>query len=318
MFPRFKFSKLLVFISPIYAFVCTLYNSVHTNLLRHVERNHMTITMTLGNRIAAAAVVCFVLTAMASGQTQSPQQLAWSILQGGTSNSNVEQRVTAVSALAVITADPKAVTTAEQALQDPNPSVRSAAATTLGVLKSTSSIPKLEQALKDTDPAVIMSAANALVQMNNEQGYDTYYAVATGQLKGGEGLVGSQKQELNTLLHNPKDLAETAFEQGIGFVPFGGIGFGAFKAIHDSGQNAILVKATAYKMLAKDPDPRSEKALINATADPQWQVRAAAYDALAKRGDKSVLSQISNGLTDQQQQVQYAAAATVAQLSALR
>ena len=276
------------------------------------------MTMIRGNRIVVAIAACLVLTAIASGQTQSPQQLAWSILQGGTSNSNLQQRITAVTALAVITADPKAVTMAEQALQDANSQVRSAAATTLGVLKSPSSIPALEQALKDTDPSVIMSAANALVQMNNEYGYDTYYAVATGQLKGGEGLVGSQKQELNTLMHNPKDLAETAFEQGIGFVPFGGIGFGAFKAIHDSGQNAIVVKATAYKMLAKDPDPRSEKALINATADPQWEIRSAAYDALARRGDKSVLPQISNGLTDQQEQVRYAAAAAVAQLSALR
>ena len=88
-------------------------------------------------------------------------------------------------------------------------------------------------------------------------------------------------------MHNPKDLAETAFEQGIGFVPFGGIGFGAFKAIHDSGQTAIVVKATAYKMLATDPDPRSGKALVDATGDPQWVIRAAAYDALARRGDKS-------------------------------
>ena len=71
-------------------------------------------------------------------------------------------------------------------------------------------------------------------------------------------------------------------------------------------------------MLAKDPDPRSGKALVNATADPQWVIRAAAYDALAKRGDKSLLPQIENGLTDQQAQVKFAAAATVAQLSALR
>lgn len=270
------------------------------------------------NRIHLAITVCLGLTAFASGQTQSPQQVAWSILQSGTSNSNLEQRITAVTALAGITADPKAVSMAAQALQDSNPQVRSAAATTLGVLKSASSIPALQQALKDTDPAVILSAANALVQMNNEDGYNTYYAVATGQLKGGQSLAASEQQQLNTLMHNPKDLAETAFEQGVGFIPFGGIGFGAFKAIHDSGQNAILVKATAYKMLAKDPDPQSEKALINATGDPQWQVRAAAYDALARRGDKSVLPKISNGLTDQQFQVKDAAAATVAQLSALR
>ena len=272
------------------------------------------------HRISAAAAVaaCLLFTATASAQTQTPQQLAWSILQAGATNSNSQQRVTAITALAVITADPKAVTMAEQALQDQNSDVRAAGATTLGTLKATSAIPALQQALKDTDPTVIMSAAKALVEMNNEDGYNTYYAVATGQLKGGQGLVGSEQKQLSTLMHNPKDLAETAFEQGIGFVPFGGLGFGAFKAIHDSGQNAIVVKATAYKMLASDPDPRSGKALVAATADQEWVIRAAAYDALAKRGDKSVLPEISNGLTDQQQQVKYAAAATVAQLSALR
>ena len=55
-----------------------------------------------------------------------------------------------------------------------------------------------------------------------------------------------------------------------------------------------------------------------ATADQQWVIRAAAYDALAKRGDPSLLPQIENGLTDQQQQVKYAAAASIAQLSALK
>ena len=276
------------------------------------------MTMVHPKRVSAILAVCLLSTGIASAQTQSPQQLAWSILQGGATNTNSQQRVTAITALAVITADPKAVTMAEQALQDQNSDVRAAAATTLGALKSTSSIPALEKALKDTDPTVTLSAAKALVDMNNEEGYDTYYAVATGQAKSGQGLVGSEQKELSTLMHNPKDLAETAFEQGIGFVPFGGLGFGAFKAIHDSGQNAIVVKATAYKMLAKDPDPRSGKALVAATADQQWVIRAAAYDALAKRGDKSVLPQIENGLTDQQQQVKYAAAATVAQLSALR
>lgn len=276
------------------------------------------MTMIRTNRISVAIAACWLLTGIGSAQTQSPQQLAWSILQAGCTNTNSQQRVTAVTALATITADPKAVTMAEQALQDQNADVRAAAATTLGTLKATSSIPALEQALKDSDPTVIISAAKALVGFNNEDGYNAYYAIATGQAKGGQGLVGSEQKELSTLMHNPKDLAETAFEQGIGFVPFGGIGFGAFKAIHDSGQNAIVVKATAYKMIATDPDPRSGKALVDATGDPQWVIRASAYDALAKRGDKSVLPQISNGLTDQQQQVKYAAAATVAQLSALR
>ena len=163
-----------------------------------------------------------------------------------------------------------------------------------------------------------MAAAKSLVEMNNEEGYDTYYAVATSKEKSGQGLVASEQAKLNQLMHNPKDLAETAFEQGIGFVPFGGIGFGAFKAIHDSGANATVVEATALKMLAKDPDPRSGKALIAATGNNQWVIRSAAYDALAHRGDRSLITDMALGLTDQQAVVKLTAAAAIAQLSALR
>ncbi len=268
--------------------------------------------------IFAGAMFCLLLLGAASAQTQSPQQLAWSILQAGASNTNSQQRVSAITALALITSDPKATTMAEQALQDQNSDVRAAAATSLGTMKAERAIPALEQALKDTDPTVIMAAAKSLVEMKNEDGYDTYYAVATGQQKSGSGLVASQEKELNQLLHNPKDLAETAFEQGIGFVPFGGLGFGAFKMVHDSGENATVVKATAIKMLAHDPDPRSGKALIAATSDQQWVIRSAAYDALARRGDRSVLPDIALGLTDQQAVAKLTAAAAVAQLSGLR
>lgn len=263
-----------------------------------------------------AAVTAVVLSLAAVAQTQTPQQLAWSILEAGVSNTNSQQRVSAVTALALITSNPKAVTMSEHALKDQNSDVRAAAATTLGTLKAKSAIPDLQNALKDDDPSVIMAAAQSLVEMNNEDGYNIYYAVATGTMKSGQGLVGSQEKKLNELLHNPKDLAETAFQQGIGFVPFGGLGFGAFKAIHDSGKNAVLVKATALKMIAKDPDPRSGKALLAATSDDEWVIRAAAYDALARRGERSLVSQMALGLTDQQEQVKLTAAAAVAQLSA--
>ena len=240
------------------------------------------------------AVIALFLSLAAGAMAQGPEQVAWNVLQAGVTNTNSQQRVSAVSVLALITSNPKAATMAEQALKDQNADVRAAAATALGGMKAESAIPALTQALKDSDPQVIMSAAKSLVEMNNEAGYDTYYAVATGRMKSG-GLVQTEQRQLNELLHNPKDLAETAFQQGIGFVPFGGIGFGAFKAIHDSGENATVVKATAFKMLAKDPDPKSGKALVDATTDQQWVIRSAAYDALAKRGDPALLPSIENG-----------------------
>ena len=103
-------------------------------------------------------VVLAILTlvTLAPAQTQDPQHLAWSILQSGVSTTNSQQRVSAVTVLGLITADPRAVSMAEAALKDKDPDVREAAATALGTLKAQSSIPALEAALKDSSPAVIM------------------------------------------------------------------------------------------------------------------------------------------------------------------
>jgi HEAT repeat protein len=92
-----------------------------------------------------------------------------------------------------------------------------------------------------------------------------------------------------------------AFEQGMGFVPFGGIGLQAFDAIHASEEKGPIVKATSIKVLAKDPDPRTQKALIAATVDKDSLVRAAAYDALARRGHAEVLPDLSPGLKDEKE-----------------
>ncbi len=266
--------------------------------------------------IGRVVIISLVLSAASAALAQNPQQLAWSTLQSGATDKDSQQRVTAITALAVISNDPKAVTMAEPALKDQIADVRAAAAVTLGTLKATSSIPQLIEAIKDPEGNVVMAAAKALVDMHNEDGYDVYYAVATGEMKSGAGLVGGEEKQLNQILHNPKDLAETAFEQGIGFVPFGGIGFGAFQAIHKNESSQVMVKATALKMLATDPDPRSGKALVSASTDQNWVIRAAAYDSIARRGDPSLLSSAAMGLTDQNAAVKFAAAAAVAQLAA--
>ncbi|HVN79478.1 MAG TPA: HEAT repeat domain-containing protein, partial [Terriglobia bacterium] len=135
--------------------------------------------------------------------------------------------------------------------------------------------------------------------------------------KSGEGLVSDQKQELSNLMSNPKQTEKMAFEQGIGFVPYGGIGLAAFQAVQASKAKDPILKATSIKALAKDPDPLSEKAIVAALSDQHPLVRAAAYDALARRGDTTVLSDLSLGLNDKDMEVKLTAAAAVAYLSTI-
>ena len=81
--------------------------------------------------------------------------------------------------------------------------------------------------MEDQDPSVALAAAHALDLMHDNSAYEVYYEILNGDRKAGKGLIASQ----TSMLHDPKKMAEFGFEQGIGFVPFAGIGWGAIKAI---------------------------------------------------------------------------------------
>ena len=104
------------------------------------------------------------------------------------------------------------------------------------------------------------------------------------------------------------------FHEGLGFVPFGGISYEAFKTI--TKDDVTPLRAAAAKKLAQDPDPDTTKGLIKATGDKQWLVRAAALEALALRDDPSATKTASLYVYDDRDEVRYTAAATVIRLSA--
>lgn len=242
---------------------------------------------------------------------KSPKDQAWELLKSGASNANPDTRRTAIGALGLLLHERRAAELAENALVDEKQEVRSAAATALGQMDSESSIPQLEQTLHDKEPAVVLAAARSLVHFKQESGYDVYYEVLTGKRKAGKGVVASQ---LDTL-KNPKKLAEMGFEEGIGFVPFGGMGLEAFKTIH--GSSSASVRAAAAKVLTKDSDLAAGNALKDAAGDDSWQVRVAAVDAIAERGDPKLVAAVVPALSDEKDAVKFTAAAAVLRLTQL-
>jgi hypothetical protein len=133
--------------------------------------------------------------------------------------------------------------------------------------------------------------------------------VLTGERRASKGLV---KEQLDTL-KDKKKVAEMGFEEGIGFIPFGGIGYEIFKTVTKN--DASPVRAAAAKKLAHDPEPDAGKALARAAADKDWRVRAAALDAIALREDASLIPRIVPALDDKNDIVRFAAAACIAHLS---
>jgi HEAT repeat protein len=114
-------------------------------------------------------------------------------------------------------------------------------------------------------------------------------------------------------LKDPKKLAMLGFEEGIGFVPFAGMGWEAYRRLTKTDPSPV--RAAAAKVLADDPDPASGKAIADAAADDKnWLVRSAALEALAKRGDPSFLQPAELAMSDDQEAVKFTAAATVLHL----
>jgi HEAT repeat protein len=242
----------------------------------------------------------------------NPLDHAWSLINQHCADKDGGKRAAAVHVLGAIKNNSKALNLAEKALSDPSQAVRAEAATSLGLMNASRAIPKLREALKDTELKVVLAAANALYMLKDPAAYEIYYALLTGERKSSVGLVQTQ---LN-ILRNKKKMEKMAFQTGIGFVPFGGMGWEAWQTITQD--DSSPVKVAAAEKIATDPDPKSEKALIAASNDDKWRVRAAAADAIGKRGDPKMLNTVSNMLLDGNETVRLQAAAAVINLSARR
>jgi HEAT repeat protein len=233
---------------------------------------------------------------------------AWTILQAGAHDRSAEKRVQAVSALGLIAGDPMAVETAEHALQDSNSDVRTAAVTALGDMNSRASLPKIRALLKHSDAQTVVAIAVVLKKFNDPLGYEIYYEILTGQRKAGGGILDGIKDK--------KSLEKMGVEEALGFVPFGGIGIGAYDYFKQNG--ASNVNAAAATALAQDRDPASEKALVQASFSSKEIVQAAALRALAKRGDPAVVKDIEPAMYSEKSLIRYTAAAAVVHLVDLR
>jgi HEAT repeat protein len=237
--------------------------------------------------------------------------VAWAMFDTAAKAKSVTERSIGIRALGLLREDDRARDLAEKALDDPKPEVRVAAATALGQMHAAQLIPKLQKALGDPRLAVVMASAQSLKDLQDSSAYSVYYDVLTGKRKNTEGLI---QQQLDTL-HNPRELAKIGFEQGIGYIPFAGMGWDAWRYTHKKNPNPV--RAVAAKFLAHDPDPAAAAPLTQAIRDKDWIVRAAAIEAIAERGDPSLKRKLELSFFDSNIHVRYTAAAAVIRLSAI-
>jgi HEAT repeat protein len=264
------------------------------------------------NQMAFALACVFLLFSGTRGRgAESKRDEAWDILKTNANENSTEKRTIAVRVLALLPGDARALEYAQKAATDEKPEVRVAAAIALGQLHGKSSVTILQTMLSDSEPSVVLAAASALIPSKDPGAYDAYYEFLTGERKTNKGLIAEQMKTLK----DPKKLAELGVEQGIGFIPFAGIGYTAFQTLHVDDVSPI--RAAAAKMLTNDPDPESGIALVKETSDKSWLVKTAALEAVARRGDPQLLDGIVPAMLDDNTSVRCTAAAAVIRLSTL-
>lgn len=250
-----------------------------------------------------------VLASPQSTSQVDTQKQAWSILVSGVHNSNMDKRANAIQALGLAPGNGDAARLAEDALGDKEASVRGAAAKALGAIGSPEAVPKLENLVNDKDISVALAVGHALVQLKSNSGYDVYYSLVAGVRKGRTSPITEEMDQMKT----PARAIRFAFDQGVGFLPYGGYGMEALHAWKK--RSTAPTRAAAARELAGDPDPRSGQALAKAVSDKDWSVRAAAVEAIAKRGDPARLVNVVPAMSDRKDIVRYSAAAAVIRLN---
>ena len=234
------------------------------------------------------------------------EEKSWLILQTGLQSKRAAQREEAVKALSLLEGNRQAIRLSLHALRDKNSRVRAAAASTLGELHATSTVPALRAAVSDKDASVMLAATHALFVLKDPMAYEIYYAILMGNKKTSAGMIQSQLDRLK----DPKQVAQMGLQEGIGFIPYAGMGYEAYRQLmkHDSSP----VRAAAARFLALDPDSISEDALVQvAVADKNIIVRQAALDALAQKSDPKCIQRLVINFDDDKYPVRYRTAATI-------
>jgi len=184
---------------------------------------------------------------------------AWTILHAGLHDKKADKRALAVSALGLMPGDKQAIETAELALSDPDAILRRAAIAALGDMNAKVSLAKIKALVDHSDPKTVLTIAAVLTKFKDQEGYEIYYELLTGKRKRGGSIL--------DVIKDRSAVEKRGVETAIGFVPFGGIGTGAYDYFKRSGTAQSNLDVIAVDALAHDPDPAAAKqSLQNAEA----------------------------------------------------
>lgn len=250
-------------------------------------------------------------TAPQAGQNFEPNELrAWNILTDAAKpGQNAHDRVQAMAALGTMGNDERAARLIEEGFTAKDYDVRTAAVLAAGLTKNPKLIEPLQRVLDDDNPQVALAAATTLWKMHDYSGQDLMTAVALGETKGKPGLIKSQKHKAAKDLHSPKTMSLIAINGASGYFlgPFG-VGLKAIEYLDKN--SGAAPRAAVIDQLAKQHTDEVHDVLIQDLTDPEPAVRAAAAKGLGRWTDEETEKQMLPMFGDNKLAVRLTAAAT--------
>jgi len=239
------------------------------------------------------------------------------ILQRALDAKNPETRARAVAALSLTSGSGPLFDQLVRMLQDKDVGVREAVVASLGDVKSEPATAALKKALEDTVPEVSFAAAKALWARHDPAGRDALLSILEKESENSSNFFSSQKRQALRMMHTPRTALMFAAEQGIGFVPFPGVGEGFASMQGIVGSSGVPGRASAALLLGADQDPATVEGLRDALTDKDPAVRAAAVHSISLRNDPSLKNELEPLLEDGKEAVRLRAAAGYLRLSAI-
>ena len=240
------------------------------------------------------------------------------ILSDGLKEKNPDVRKEVVGALSLAGAREPYLSQIHGALEDKDLFVRLAAVASLVDLEKKHAAPGLIKALYDESPEVSYAAAKALWALGDPTGRAALVSVISGDSKTNSGPINAKKREMLRLLKTPRTLMIFAVQQGVGFVPFPGVGEGLSSMILLSQDQGASGRSESILLVAHDPSPEVKQALREALKDKDHAVRASAVHSVAVRDDPSFVNDLVPLLDDSKEAVRFRAAAAYIRLTGIQ
>jgi HEAT repeat protein len=234
---------------------------------------------------------------------------AWEMLAAAVQDEkHADVQIQALAALGTLGANAKSVGMIAEAFRARDVDVRTAAVLASGQTHSASLTAAMRKALDDPEPQVAFAAATTLWKMGDHSGEDLLLAVVDGDRKATAGLMHGSMHQANREMHDPAALTRLGAETGASLLlgPFG-FGVTAYEYVRKNGGDSSRVQAV--EDISRDRTPAARKTLQAALSDKDQGVRAAAAKGMRSYHDPEAQKALAALFTDPKKPVALSAAA---------